>query len=136
MRYSIKKSDGSLVVIGRPLAEAMRELESRVNVRGEVGESVVHDPVYPLFVSDEQGACAGYTLYDSLNDMVARASKSSLKVRITLSEDRAITTASLIDITSSPPQLTVGVSARGVTDLVVYETLLETASTLKSRREA
>lgn len=123
------------MVPGLSLQEASTTLAQRVDIRGEIGEAVVHDPVYPLFVSDEGTTYTDYTLYNSLEDMVARAAKKSLKARLTLSEDGLVTVATLIDIRSDPPVITLGISLRSVSDLVAYETLLETAALLRARTD-
>lgn len=133
MRYSIKRGDGTTLVPGITLAEASSILATRVNDRGETGEVIAHDPVYPLFVSDERSSWADYTLYTSLDDMLARAPRASQKVRLNTSDEGKVMTVSLIDIRSDPPLIKVGMTLRGVTDIVAFETVLETAASLKDR---
>lgn len=82
MRYKVLKADDTVVEEGLPLRTAAALLEQRANQRGAVGERVVHDPLYPLYVTNEESGLDDYTIYASMKDMTENCRRDCRMVQI------------------------------------------------------
>ena len=133
MRYSIKRQDGTVVVEGLALGEATLRLRGRADTRGEQGERIEHDPVYPLLVTDEQTPTDDYTLYSSSDDMLSRAARDARMVRVARSEDGRSVTATNLVSAGNGLDTAHGVIIKGGSDRLAYDAALELAASMRAR---